>query len=136
MCSIVQLSWLPRKNAVGKALFALVMPEEARCLERLRSESLWVARTLVLLACRCYREREGRLPSSLDDLIPRYLKEVPLDPYDGCPLRYSAERGIIWSAGKDLKDGGGSPQVEEDSMKFDPDEPTFSIDFRTGGARS
>ncbi len=72
--------------------------------------------------------------SSFD--IVRFVAGLKLDPYDGCPLRYSAERGIIWSAGKDLKDGGGSPQVEEDSMKFDPDEPTFSIDFRTGAVRS
>ena len=36
------------------------------------------------------------------------VEAVPLDPFDGQPLRYSKERRIIWSVGENLRDDGGS----------------------------
>ncbi|MCI0465426.1 MAG: hypothetical protein L0Y57_00205 [Beijerinckiaceae bacterium] len=37
------------------------------------------------------------------------LKTVPLDPYDGQPLRFATVGGqpTVYSVGKDLKDDGG-----------------------------
>jgi hypothetical protein len=64
------------------------------------------------------------MPSSLEELGPQYLKEVPLDPFDGQPIRYSPEKAIIYSVGDDLIDSGG---ILEDYMKMI--EPTLIIDF-------
>jgi len=50
-------------------------------------------------------EHDGKPPDSLDALVPDYLPELPVDPYDGKPLRYDKEK--VWSVGEDLKDDGG-----------------------------
>jgi hypothetical protein len=49
------------------------------------------------------------LPASLDDLVPAYLKAVPIDPYDGKPLRFKLRQPgyVVYSLGQDGKDDGG-----------------------------
>jgi len=37
------------------------------------------------------------------------LPQEPIDPFDGLPLRYSRERGLLWSVGFDRIDGNGDP---------------------------
>jgi hypothetical protein len=61
------------------------------------------------IAVQRYRLASGRLPETLKDLVPDYLEEVPLDPFDGKELRYKKlETGyVIYSIGEDLKDDGG-----------------------------
>lgn len=54
----------------------------------------------VLLACKVYRGQKGHLPARLEDLVPAILPAVPLDPYDGKPLRYEPKPGYIWTPGK------------------------------------
>ena len=49
----------------------------------------------------------GALPGSLAELVPEFLPAVPVDPWDGRPLRYRA--GTVWSIGRDGKDEGGTP---------------------------
>ena len=39
------------------------------------------------LAIQRYRLATGRLPASLEELVPRYIKDVPIDPFDGRPSR-------------------------------------------------
>lgn len=40
--------------------------------------------------------------------MPEYLSYVPLDPFDGKPIRYIAAAGIVYSVGYDLIDSSGS----------------------------
>ncbi len=56
---------------------------------------------IAALACKSYRARHGKLPDSLDELVPEFLDEVPLDPYDGEKLRWNAEKGYFWTKGRD-----------------------------------
>lgn len=56
---------------------------------------------IAVLACRSYRAKHGTLPASLDELVPEFLDEVPLDPYDGEKLRWNAEKGYFWTKGRD-----------------------------------
>ncbi len=64
------------------------------------------------LACERHRLATGAWPETLDDLVPRYLEAVPIDPFDGKPIRYAhIEEGIkVWSIGEDLADGNGDVQ--------------------------
>ncbi|MGA2499073.1 MAG: hypothetical protein ABSH20_15130 [Tepidisphaeraceae bacterium] len=57
-----------------------------------------------------YRIAKGQLPPTLESLMPEYLTEIPLDPFDGKPLRtkLTAEKLVIYSIGPDLKDDGGT----------------------------
>jgi hypothetical protein len=51
----------------------------------------------------------GEAPASLDALVPTYLPRVPLDPWDGKPLRYAIGPAKVWSIGRDGRDDGGTP---------------------------
>jgi len=57
-----------------------------------------------------YRLDNGKLPGRLADLTPRYLDEVPIDPFDGKPLRLvtKGDERIVYSIGPDLTDNGGA----------------------------
>lgn len=56
-----------------------------------------------------FRLANAHWPNQLDDLLPRYLSSVPIDPFDGQPLRYRRLKDgvLIHTVGEDLKDGGG-----------------------------
>jgi hypothetical protein len=65
--------------------------------------------TMTALALRLYRKENGRYPENLQQLVPKYLPSVPIDPYDGKPLRYrKLQKGFkVWSVGENRKDDGG-----------------------------
>ncbi|QDT24745.1 hypothetical protein Enr10x_00350 [Gimesia panareensis] len=48
---------------------------------------------LTLIAAELYRRKEGQLPETLEDLVPGYFAEVPVDPGTGMPLRYQIRDG-------------------------------------------
>jgi hypothetical protein len=64
----------------------------------------------VALALERYRSANGRWPKSLEELVPTYLKAVPLDPYDGKPLRFKrqVEGVVVYALGPDGEDNGGA----------------------------
>jgi hypothetical protein len=55
------------------------------------------------------RAHQDTLPTSLDELVPSYLKAIPLDPLNGQPLRYrvTADAYTVYSVGPDGDDDGG-----------------------------
>jgi hypothetical protein len=64
----------------------------------------------VLLALERHRRERGAWPAKLEELTPGLLKGVPLDPFDGKPLRYRrlADGVIVYSVGSDGSDNGGN----------------------------
>lgn len=82
------------------------------------------------IACERYRIDNGQWPETLDELVPKYLPQVPSDPYsrDGKPLLYADFEGgvIIGSVGEN----GGELKVQlhqseaiEDGLRlWDPDQ--------------
>jgi hypothetical protein len=63
------------------------------------------------LALRCYQSEQGRAPTGLEQLVPKYLQHVPSDPFSGSPLIYR-QQGTNWlaySVGEDGVDDGGKP---------------------------
>ena len=60
---------------------------------------------IVGIALERYRRANDRWPKTLDELCPKYLDKVPLDPYDGKPLRYRRlNDGVMaYSVGSDGK---------------------------------
>jgi len=63
----------------------------------------------VAVAAERYRLATGAFPNQLTELVPAYLPAVPVDPFDGLPLRMKAtsEELIVYSVGKDGQDNGG-----------------------------
>lgn len=67
---------------------------------------------LAAIALKRHELGEGRLPATLDALVPKYLATAPVDFMDGKPLRYRPDpSGGYWlySVGLDGKDDGGDP---------------------------
>jgi hypothetical protein len=65
---------------------------------------------MVLLAAERYRRAHGRWPTAAAELVPAYLKAVPVDPYDGASIRLrpSPDGVIVYSVGEDRQDNGGN----------------------------
>jgi hypothetical protein len=72
--------------------------------------------TELQLALLAYRHEHGRLPESLEELVPEYFELLPLDPWSGREFGYepdgysspvetqlgevlSARQPLLWSAG-------------------------------------
>lgn len=68
----------------------------------------------LVIACRLYEARHGRLPGQLEALVPELLPAVPRDPFDGRPFRYVRERALVYSVGVDLKDSGAPSEPPSD----------------------
>ncbi len=69
--------------------------------------------------------------STLDDLVPDYLPEVPDDPFGGGPLVYrrTATGYLLYSVGRDQRDDGGRPGIHRFAVPGDIvlDDPADSI---------
>ena len=59
-----------------------------------------------VFACRRFRAKHGCYPERLDELVPEFIAAVPLDPFDGKPLRYNNERHYVWTVGEELAFNG------------------------------
>lgn len=70
--------------------------------------------TLVAIALSTYRGEHDEYPSSLEALVGPYLDAVPVDPFDGHPLRYipvtTQDDFVLYAIGADQVDDGGLPQ--------------------------
>ncbi|MCH8824542.1 MAG: hypothetical protein IH984_13660 [Planctomycetes bacterium] len=64
---------------------------------------------LVAIALELDRRRRGTWASNLDDLVPDLLPTVPLDQFNGRPIRYALVDGtpVVYSVGNDRDDDGG-----------------------------
>jgi len=66
----------------------------------------------LMLALKAYTVEKGELPSSLEALVPDYLKALPIDPFDGGPLKYSRQKRVLYCVGRDGRDLGGMSKEE------------------------
>ena len=75
----------------------------------------------VALAARWYAlDHDGKLPDRLEDLVPKYLPKVPVDPMarGGIPLAYiPGEDAIVYSVGENGRDDGGTEVPPSASMR-------------------
>jgi hypothetical protein len=112
-------------NAMGEVFIRLLMPAGEKFLSKKCRENVHVAATQTILALKCYNLKYGALPQTFSNLIPEFLSAIPIDDFDGKPLRYSAEKKTIYSVGVDLIDSAGQ---ETNSAKHSLDIP-FKIEF-------
>lgn len=107
----------------GHALssFSGVAAQEAKFVAYLRLANL-------SLCIEQFRNQNGRLPEILGELAPKFIAEVPEDPFDGMPLRFRRlQKGyLIYSIGKDRRDNDG---LKEADKKQSPDKLSFDLTF-------
>ena len=103
---------------MGVAMGPLITPAHGMFLKSADVAAVVSRCVDTTIAVERFQDRQGRLPKSLDELVPDFLPVVPTDPFDGKPLRYVIRDGkyIIYSVGRDGKDDGG-----RDDEGYSPD---------------
>jgi len=64
------------------------------------------------IALKRFQLKHGQWPESLAEVVPEFLHAVPIDPYDGKPLRYRPNGNgtyLLYCVGEDGVDNGGDP---------------------------
>ncbi|MCP4251705.1 MAG: hypothetical protein GY778_32115 [bacterium] len=90
------------------------------------------------LAVERYRLQHDRWPDSLSALVPEFLEQGPIDPFDEQPLRFirTSDGVTVYSIGPDGVDDGGDvtadpktkPQAPDDGFRLiDPDRRGFHL---------
>jgi len=103
--AIQEAADLPRRCVMLKWL----LPSLRRsCVLSMRCVGMQRALRAALAAER-FRLATGRWPDDLSALVPQYLDAVPVDPFDGQPIRFKrTDEGVnIWCVGDDMVDNGG-----------------------------
>ena len=119
---------LLRGNYVGESLFVNLDPQYRSLRISTLSRTAYLRATLVAIALYLHERDRGSVPSTLQALVPDYLGAVPLDPFDGQPIRFDVDEVAVYSVGSDGVDRGGGI-----SSSADPEEPTVRLeDIRNG----
>ena len=106
-------------NAAGQIFYYMLMPALANSPARKSQADVSLQATRTILALRAYQLTHGQLPTDLNALVPEFLEAVPIDDFDGQPLRYSAEKRMVYSVGKNLKDDGGNDRNSGSGRQLD-----------------
>jgi NAD(P)-dependent dehydrogenase (short-subunit alcohol dehydrogenase family) len=95
-------------NLLGKGLIDSHLGAADNTLKGSFKYRSYLNLTRAFIALRILRKEMGAYPDSLDEIVRQdLLPEVPVDFFDGKPLRYSAEKRLLWSVGDDGTDDGG-----------------------------
>lgn len=110
------------------SVFSFFTPSAARCVWDDLANMTRLRLAGVALEVERYRLANDRLPEQLADLVPGFLEAIPLDPYDGQPLRYERlDPGfVVYSIAKDGVDEGGR---ERPARQRGREEPSYDITF-------
>lgn len=81
------------------------------------------------LALRRFRWAEGDYPKTLNELVPRFLKSLPPDPFSGGSLIYRRlpQGYLLYSVGEDGVDDGGKPLLPGSGSHPATGDMTFDV---------
>jgi hypothetical protein len=116
----VEIAKLPVEEQVGRIKELAADPTFPQLASRMREMLLFHCNhaelrcAAVMLAVERYRRAKDHWPNALVELVPGYLPNVPLDPFNGAPLRYRRldDGVVIYSIGPDGKDNGAKLEHE------------------------
>jgi hypothetical protein len=96
-------------------VFDILLPALARALNAFARDAAQLRNAATALAVERFRIKTGQVPSTLEELVPEFLESVPIDPFDGQPLRYRrSENGyVVYSVSENLRDDGGVQDAYE-----------------------
>jgi hypothetical protein len=112
---VIDVPDLPRKAVLSRLLLKAV----EMLGDPSRRKQAHVRCAAAALAAERYRCKHGAWPKSLEELVvSKMLSAVPLDPYDGEPLRFVRlpDGILIYSVSTDGKDDGGAINRENPTL--------------------
>jgi hypothetical protein len=73
-----------------------------------------------VIAIQLYRAQHKAYPDHLQELVERQiLPQLPIDPFDDLPIRYSRKELVVWSIGEDEDDDEADGDRQGSWMEFD-----------------
>ncbi len=107
--AVKQINAEVRALPVTQIIVRSILPSLSRAVALQHRITARLRSAKAILAAERFRLDTGRLPKSLEELVPTYLEALPIDPFTGAPLRFafSDEGIVIYSIGEDLVDDGG-----------------------------
>ncbi len=126
------------RNALAHSLAGPFLPALNKSLKAYDRERVHFDCLRVALAAQAFHREHQRFPTELDELVPEYLPEVPIDWYSGDPLLYrlDADGAIVYSVYVDqFDDGGEEIGYTTEVRQEDRDPADFGIRIRTPGWR-
>ena len=105
---------------VAKMLIVSSMPPDERVVSRYYVFRTELSVVIVGTAMKLFELQNGRSPERLEELVPRYLPEVPQDPFNNWqPLRYAkgVTGWVVYSFGPDRQDNQGKQRYQESPSK-------------------
>jgi hypothetical protein len=96
-----------RKHGI---LTHLLSPATTLCFARVTLAETEHRLSRLGLAATGYRLKHGKFPASLEAMTPELMPRIPVDPYDGKPMRMKMDGAdlLIYSVGANGKDDGGN----------------------------
>jgi hypothetical protein len=109
-------------------LSAMMLPALSRVIVREAESEAHVRLALTAIAIERFRLANKRLPAALEELAPKFLAGVPLDPFTGQPLQYKLiPRGfVVYSLDREGRDDGGK---EKPASRKSSDKNTYDLTF-------
>jgi hypothetical protein len=107
-----------RISLPGGMMSALAVPSLRKSAGNIASVQALNEAALIAIAATQHRLDKGSYPAELSALVPTYLPEMPVDPFDGKPMRKKKRDDgslVIYSVNSDGVDNGG----DVDSTKAD-----------------
>ncbi|MEO1999424.1 MAG: hypothetical protein ABGZ17_29615, partial [Planctomycetaceae bacterium] len=104
-----------RGEALGNILLGLLLPA-VRNLQYAEEQAIQKDDNLrIAFALAAYRNQHGAYPKTLDQLAPRFLKQIAGDGFSGKPLVYRPNNNgyLLYSVGRNGKDQDGRDQYDD-----------------------
>jgi hypothetical protein len=98
-------------NKIRNTLSQVAMPAIMSTAKRIVNTQTIHRSLATACAVERYRMAHGRLPATLEDLVPAFLPSIPTDPLTGKPLCYKPSESssyLIYGTGWDQTDNAGS----------------------------
>lgn len=110
----------------GRAPYALIwstMPAFSSAFRRLDETRLARDAAILAIALERFRRATDEYPAALQELRPEFLQSIPIDQYDGRPLKFVVREGRphIYSSGLNRRDDGGRFVVYD---RLNPNQPS------------
>jgi len=102
-------------DPVGLLLPRVLMPAFGQAARSYVVDRSWRDAMAATCAALRFRADTGAWPARAEDLVPKYLPAVPLDPWTGTPIRMATDAGgfRVWSTGEDGRDDSGDPRATD-----------------------
>jgi hypothetical protein len=117
-------------HKIRNPLSYLAIPALIRSAKSIAATQTLLRSLATACAVERYRMAHGRLPATLEDLVPAFLPSTPTDPLTGKPLCYKPSESssyLIYGTGWDQTDNAGSSVSALNDYKKFADQPDWGV---------